>query len=424
MTATGSRTLWTTARASRTPIRPTAMETASETPARWTATSMASPTRRTTAPRTTIRVRRTSTATGSATPAPTTTAMALEMTRTTARPRTTRGRQIGRQRRDACDNCFLVPNPDQQNSGLPRRAPARRLRPDDPNWMDNCPLVANPDQVDSDGVGWRLCENDSDGDGVTNQKDNCPMHANPDQQDSNGNGVGDACDTDFDGDGVADGKDNCPGVYNPDQADWNMDQNEDACSDWDGDGTNDKNDNHLDGEPLAGDIDDDGWGNPRQLLTDPNRAAGQQLQRSGQRLWNDADGGDVSNAADNCWIVFNPDQVDSDGDGAGDACENDIDGDGFKNGEDNRLALHPEQQDSNFNGVGTSARRTRMRMACPTRWTTAPGSSTPTRPTRTRTALRRLSALGASAPCPPGWQDPRRTTPEPCLRDVLDLPAS
>ena len=46
---------------------------------------------------------------------------------------------------------------------------------------------------------------DAGEDGIPNQYDNCPFHYNPDQTDTSGDGVGDVCD-------------NCPNVANPDQA--------------------------------------------------------------------------------------------------------------------------------------------------------------------------------------------------------------
>jgi Thrombospondin type 3 repeat len=44
----------------------------------------------------------------------------------------------------------------------------------------------------------------------------------------------------------------------------------------------------------------------------------------------------VPNDQDNCWLVPNPLQENIDGDHLGDACDNDIDGDGITNGPRNK----------------------------------------------------------------------------------------
>ena len=88
-----------------------------------------------------------------------------------------------------------------------------------PNQYDNCPFHYNPDQTDTSG------------DGVGDVCDNCPDVANPDQEysednpeDDRGIVMGDACApgvvyadtvTDTSGDGVADIMDNCPDHHNP-----------------------------------------------------------------------------------------------------------------------------------------------------------------------------------------------------------------
>ena len=54
--------------------------------------------------------------------------------------------------------------------------------------------MSNADQLDTDvdGLG-NVCDDDLDGDGITNSRDNCPLVSNPNQSDSLDNGVGDAC---------------------------------------------------------------------------------------------------------------------------------------------------------------------------------------------------------------------------------------
>ncbi len=80
---------------------------------------------------------------------------------------------------------------------------------------DNCPETKNLEQedLDSDGVG-DICDNDIDGDGVANRIDNCIYEINPDQKDTDSDKLGDACDIDDDNDCIEDVRDNCQFVAN------------------------------------------------------------------------------------------------------------------------------------------------------------------------------------------------------------------
>ncbi len=68
----------------------------------------------------------------------------------------------------------------------------------------------------------------------------------------------------------------------------------------------------------------------------------------------DRDGDNVADSLDNCPDTANTDQLDSDGDGIGDACDtNDVDGDGVPDASDNcPMVANPDQADADGNGVG------------------------------------------------------------------------
>ena len=61
----------------------------------------------------------------------------------------------------------------------------------------------------------------------------------------------------------------------------------------------------------------------------------------------------LSNAEDNCPDVSNADQADRDGDGIGDVCDDDRDGDGVSNAEDNCPDVsNADQADMDGDNIG------------------------------------------------------------------------
>lgn len=99
--------------------------------------------------------------------------------------------------------------------------------------------------------------------------------------------------------------------------------------------------------------------------TDPTDQGGDDNTQNGIR--GDKDGDMIPNGLDNCPLIANPDQVDTDNDGIGDACEQtdgstdptgDFDGDGTTNEDDNCPAVpNPTQTDTDNDGIGDACDR-------------------------------------------------------------------
>ena len=172
---------------------------------------------------------------------------------------------------------------------------------------------------------------DRDEDGALDGLDTCPATANPDQVDTDGDLAGDACDGDDDGDGLPDVVETDTGIFvgpsdtgtDPLLADSDADGVGDAAETGTGvwNGPNDRGTN-----PVLADTDGDGFGDGIETNTGVFVGA----QDSGTNpLLADTDGDGTDDPLDNCALIANAGQVDTDGDLAGNACDADDDGDGL-----------------------------------------------------------------------------------------------
>ena len=268
------------------------------------------------------------------------------------------------------------------------------------DWDDNCPdapngpLLGPNNQVDWDGDGRGDVCDDSDGDGQMDDTDpypfdpdndtldndgvpadpyelckdltaaicqlidNCPEVFNDLQENSDGDAYGDACDendaapeapctersphwpecsdndpvpdddictSNQDTDDICDDEDNCPTVDNPYDVDTDGDNIPDAQLNTDNDDLGDACDPDDDNDQIP----DDGDGEPGGFCI----------------------GGNTSNCDDNCPLIKNSNQADMDCDGIGDACDDDIDGDGLYNWEEYQKGTYPDDADYDNDGI-------------------------------------------------------------------------
>ena len=94
----------------------------------------------------------------------------------------------------------------------------------------------------------------------------------------------------------------------------------------------------------------------------------------------DCDRDGVATASDNCPNTNSVDQTDTDGDGKGDACDDDIDGDGLPNSAETAIGTDPKKVDTDGDGVNDKADQ------CPLQAGSANGCNPPPLPPADKTA--------------------------------------
>ncbi|MBI4196573.1 MAG: thrombospondin type 3 repeat-containing protein [Deltaproteobacteria bacterium] len=194
----------------------------------------------------------------------------------------------------------------------------------------------DPNYPDEGCLGRSDCGNCSD---YFNEADNCTVVSNgPNtegltevnwQKDSDRDGIGDSCDLEF-----SESTTDSDGDTIPDEIERNIFGTDPLAQDTDADGCDDNLEidepYYQNGAgPLDPDLDGDGFCDCGNAISG------------------------VCTANDNCLLVANETQIDTDGDGLGDACDGDFDGDSIDDARDNCVnAFNTDQIDSDTDGIG------------------------------------------------------------------------
>ncbi len=145
---------------------------------------------------------------------------------------------------------------DSDGDGSPDAVEAFDVDGDGAADLPALDVAPEPDHDGDSLPDWR--DPEDDGDGLTTQEEDVNNDGDPRDDDTDGDGTPDYLDLDDDGDGVDTADDNCPRVENPDQADSDGDGVGDACTDRDGDGVPDEEEEAVGTDPDDADSDDDG----------------------------------------------------------------------------------------------------------------------------------------------------------------------
>jgi len=221
---------------------------------------------------------------------------------------------------------------------------------DNDNWPagqdtdDNNALIPEIvfSDTDNDGIadeGGNTPDTDDDNDGVLDGDDAFPLDAS-ESRDLDNDGIGNNTDTDIDGDNVINSEDKFP--FDPNES---LDTDRDGIGnntdeDDDGDGLTDSFEANLGTDPLKRDTDDDGVLDATDALPlDAN-----------ERF--DSDKDTIGNNTDNCPLIPNTGQINTDGDDFGDACDRDDDGDNVLDINDAFPLNSTESLDTDGDGIG------------------------------------------------------------------------